>query len=92
MNFIFFSHNKTNDMKLQTLVPVGSLACIIFLGSCGSNEKETDKTETTTTETKTPKLKDETVSYKIDTLNMSSYVVYDENIEGKRPAVLFIHE
>jgi len=92
MNFIFFPHNKTNDMKLQTLICVGSLACVIFLNSCSGNEKESDKTETTTTETKTPNLKDETVSYKIDTLNMRSYVVYDENIEGKRPAILAVHE
>ena len=79
-------------MKLQTLVAVSSLACIILLSSCGSNEKETDKTETTTTETKTPKLKEEIVAYTVDTLKMQSYIVYDENIEGKRPAVLVIHE
>ena len=79
-------------MKLQTLVPVSSFISILFLSSCSSNEKESDKTETTTAETKTPKLKEETVSYKIDTLNMRSYVVYDENFEGKRPAVLVVHE
>ena len=92
MNFIFFPHNKTNDMKLQTLISAGTLSCIIFLSSCNSDEKESGKSETTKTETKTPKLKEETVSYKIDTLNMGSYVVYDENIEGKRPAVLVVHE
>jgi dienelactone hydrolase len=92
MNFIFFPHNKTNDMKLQTFISAGSLACFIFLSSCNSNEKEADKSETNKTEIKAPKLKEETVNYKIDTLNMASYVVYDENIEGKRPAVLVVHE
>jgi len=92
MNFIFFTHNKPNDMKLQTLICFGSLTCVIFLSSCSGNEKESDKTETTPSETKTPNLKDETVSYKIDTLNMRSYVVYDENMEGKRPAILVVHE
>ena len=92
MNFIFFPHIKTNDMKPRTLISAGSIACIIFFSSCNSGEKETEKSETTKTATKTPKLKEETVSYKIDTLNMGSYVVYDENIEGKRPAVLVIHE
>jgi dienelactone hydrolase len=92
MNFIFFPHIKTNDMKSQKLISACSLACIIFLSSCNSNDKETDKSETNKTETKTPKIKEETVSYKIDTLNMNSYVVYDENIEGKRPAVLVVHE
>src|SRR6187397_1047167 len=79
-------------MKFQKLISASSLACIIFLSSCSNNEKEADKTGTNTTETKTPKIKEETVSYKIDTLNMNSYVVYDENIEGKRPAVLVVHE
>ena len=74
-------------MKLQKFFFAISLACIIFLSSCNSNDKEADKTAA-----KTPKIKEETVSYKIDTLNMNSYVVYDENIEGKRPAVLVVHE
>lgn len=38
------------------------------------------------------KLKEETVSYKLDSSTMNNFVVYDENIEGKRPAVLVIHE
>src|SRR5436190_5320649 len=90
MNFIFFHHNKTNDMKLQILLP----AALLIFCSCNSNSDKTSSNESSTksTETKTPKIKEETVSYKIDTLNMSSYVYYDENIEGKRPAVLVVHE
>lgn len=87
MNFIFFPHIITNDMKFQKLSSAICVACIIFLNSCNSNDKESDNAET-----KTPKIKEETVSYKIDTLNMSSYVFYDENMEGKRPAVLIVHE
>lgn len=87
---MLFSYNKTNDMKLRSLVSNSCLAFIIFFSSCNSNEN--DKTETNKTEAKTPKLKEEPISYKVDTLNMSSYVVYDENIEGKRPAVLVVHE
>ncbi|HEY6063185.1 MAG TPA: dienelactone hydrolase family protein, partial [Chitinophagaceae bacterium] len=41
---------------------------------------------------KEPKLKEENISYMIDSLKMDGYVVYDENIEGKRPAVLVVHE
>jgi dienelactone hydrolase len=90
MNFIFFHHNKTNDMKLQILLP----AALLIFCSCNSNSDKTSSNEssTTSTETKTPKIKEEAVSYKIDTLNMKSYVYYDENIEGKRPAVLVVHE
>lgn len=79
-------------MKLQTLIIVRSFACFILLNACNSSDKEEAKSETTITESKTPKLKEETVSYKIDTLNMGSYIVYDENIVGKRPAVLVVHE
>ena len=90
MNFILFSDNKTNDMKLRSLVYACSLAFILFLSSCGSNEN--DKAERNKTEAKTPRLKEETVNYTVDTLNMTSYVVYDENKDGKRPAVLVLHE
>ena len=37
-------------------------------------------------------IKDETVTYKVDTLTMNSYVAYDENKKGQRPAVLVVHE
>ncbi len=41
---------------------------------------------------KEPKLKEENINYMIDSLKMDGYIVYDENIEGKRPAVLVVHE
>ena len=39
-----------------------------------------------------PSLKEENITYKLDSITMDGYVVYDENIEGKRPAVLVVHE
>lgn len=45
-----------------------------------------------TTEASVPQLKEENVNYKIDSLNMDGYVVYDSAITGKRPAVLVVHE
>ena len=76
-------------MKHYTL-SVLSFVFILFLSSCTNEEKKDDKI--IPTETKAPKLKEENVEYKIDTLNMKSYIAYDENIQGKRPAVLVIHE
>jgi len=76
-------------MKRYTLISACCFAFILFLVSC---KNEDNKNEADKTETKTPKLKEENVEYKIDTLNMKSYVVYDENIQGKRPAVLVVHE
>lgn len=58
----------------------------IILASCNNNSEEK------TAEAKMPKLKEENVSYKIDSLNMDGYIVYDENVTGKRPAVLVVHE
>ena len=64
-----------------------SFVFILLLSSCNSDSKKPE-----TKETKEPKIKEEVVTYKVDSLNMTSYVMYDENIEGKRPAVLVIHE
>jgi dienelactone hydrolase len=72
-------------MKFQTVFATISIAAILCTG-CNNEEKKT------TTEMKEPALKEQTVSYKVDSSTMNSYVVYDENIEGKRPAVLIIHE
>jgi dienelactone hydrolase len=62
------------------------LLSAFFLFSCNNSSEEK------TTEPKTPKMKEENISYKIDTLTMDGYIVYNENIEGKRPAVLVVHE
>ena len=78
-------------MKRYTPLFVYSVALIVLIYSCNSNENTTTDSSTKT-ETKTPKLKEETVSYTVDSLRMQSYVVYDENVEGKRPAVLVVHE
>src|SRR5690606_26124010 len=37
-------------------------------------------------------LKEENITYTADSITMNGYVVYDENIEGPRPAVIVIHE
>ena len=70
--------------KLQS-IGLALLASFILF-SC--NNSSGDKT----VETKSPKLKQEAVSYTTDSVTMNSYVVYDENIEGKRPAVVVVPE
>ena len=76
-------------MKRYTFISVCCFAFTLLLVSCNNedNNKEADKTEV-----KTPKIKEETVTYSIDSLNMNNYVAFDENVKGKRPAVLVIHE
>src|SRR5215203_1661099 len=76
-------------MKRYSLIPLCCFVFVLSLISCKNedNNKEVDKGETTT-----PQLKEENVEYKIDTLNINNYVVYDENMKGQRPAVLVVHE
>ena len=60
---------------------------VILLGSCKSSDKKKEGSGNGV-----PSIKEETISYKVDSLQMNSYMVYDENREGKRPAILVIHE
>lgn len=54
--------------------------------------KDADKKTGTETVVKEPKLKEEMVSYTGDSVTMNSFIVYDENKEGVRPAILVIPE
>jgi dienelactone hydrolase len=73
-------------MKLHQLFTAFLPALVILVTSCNSNDKKKEA------DMKEPKLKEENINYMIDSLKMDGYVVYDENKEGKRPAVLVIHE
>ena len=66
-----------------------SISAIVFtIAACNNNKEEKQKEP----DMKEPKLKEEMVSYKLDSATMNNFVVYDENKEGKRPAVFVIHE
>jgi len=70
-------------------LPVTVALSLLFV-SCNSDDKKKE------TEMKEPKLKEENVTYSPagikDSLVLDGFVAYDENIEGKRPAVLVVHE
>ena len=72
-------------MKLIKIVAALLLSGFIFASCNNSTEKKT-------AEIKIPKLKEENINFTLDSLNMGGYIVYDENIEGKRPAILVVHE
>jgi len=71
-----------------------SMLAILALTACGSNKN--DKPANAENTMKEPKLKEEAITYTVpgttDSVVYDGYVVYDENIEGKRPAVMVIHE
>ena len=70
-------------MKHYLLSSVSLFVAITFLVTACNNNKEV---------TKEPKLKEEKITYTIDGNSMDGYVVYDENIKGKRPSILVVHE
>ncbi len=72
-------------MKFKSLISITCMSSVLLIAACNNESKQT-------TESKTPKLIAETINYKIDSLTMNSYIVYDENVKGKRPAVLVVHE
>ncbi|MGQ0737815.1 MAG: dienelactone hydrolase family protein [Bacteroidota bacterium] len=74
-------------MKLLQKLSIILLASSALFISCKSGDKKQEDPVA-----KEPKLKEEIVNYIVDSLTMNSYVVYNENIEGMRPAVLVIHE
>ena len=74
-------------MKSLKTFPIVILAATALFSSCNSNS---DKKKAT--DMKEVKLKEEDITYTGDSVTMNGYVVYDENMEGTRPAVLVIHE
>ncbi len=71
-------------MKFKKITAALLLSAICFTACNNAEDKKA--------ETKAPKLKEENINYTLDSLNMGGYIVYDENIEGPRPAVLVVHE
>ncbi|MEO7924597.1 MAG: dienelactone hydrolase family protein [Chitinophagaceae bacterium] len=76
-------------MKQYRAITVCILAVISLFSSCKLSDKKKEP------EMKEPKLKEENITYSpagMDSLKLDGYIVYDENKEGKRPAVLVVHE
>ena len=60
----------------------------VLLFACGG----TDKSSQTTEEATIPNVIGEEVTYSTESTEMKGYIAYDENMEGKRPGVLVVHE
>jgi dienelactone hydrolase len=75
---------STKRIFLSTLSLVLSLA---FLSSCNnsSDTAEADKVPSS-------HLKEDTVRYSADSANLVGYVVYNDSFQGKRPAIIVVHE
>ena len=73
-------------MKFNRFLLTPILTSAILFTSCKSNNSKAAP------EMKEPKLKEENITYTGDSITMNGFVVYDENTEGARPAILVVHE
>lgn len=71
-------------LKSFRLLSISLITAAFFITACNNQASTEKKME--------PTLKEENVTYKLDSLTMDGFVVYDENIQGKRPAVIVVHE
>jgi dienelactone hydrolase len=74
---------------MKSIIPLFLLTAICF-SSCADNKTEDQKISNQDSDQ--VQVKEEAVSYQIDTTTFGGYVAYDENKEGKRPVVLVVHE
>ncbi|MFC0776135.1 dienelactone hydrolase family protein [Terrimonas alba] len=79
-------------MRTKHLFNLAILILAISFSSCNNESSPKEKEMKDSVTTKTPSLKEDNVTYTGDNTTMNGYVVYDENKEGARPAVLVIHE
>jgi dienelactone hydrolase len=79
--------NFNSAFKATIILPVIAIALI----SC-NDQKTTTGSETKKDSVTVAGIKEEPVSYTLDGTNYKGYVSYDTNIQGKRPAVLVVHE
>ncbi|WP_420386683.1 dienelactone hydrolase family protein [Roseivirga sp.] len=61
----------------------------LLMVACGSAEKSNTEN---TQEPQEPKVSGVEVTYNTDATEMKGYIAYDENMEGKRPGILVVHE
>jgi dienelactone hydrolase len=80
---------------MKVILWVISLASILtFSTSCNNSQSDKNKTDMKdSTEVSTPaSIKTDSISWKLDGQNYTGFVAYDENIDGKRPAILVVPE
>ncbi|MCW3116797.1 MAG: dienelactone hydrolase [Chitinophagaceae bacterium] len=77
--------------SLKNIIPFVTLT-VTFFAACNNESSTTQTTATTDSAAKEPKWKEENITYNGDNATLDGYVVYDENSDKKRPAVLVVPE
>lgn len=76
-------------MKKINCLTIAGIASVMILLSCNQGS---DKKEPGADEVKKPVIKEETVSYQADTVNMNGFIALDKASDAKRPVVLIVPE
>jgi len=78
------------------LASLAALALMLSVLSCSNESSNTNTagsdTATSNAKSMTTRLKEESVTYTADTVTANGYIVYNAAQEGRRPAVLVVHE
>ena len=69
-----------------------TFASSFFFVSCNNSTSSTEEKKDTTTLVSPTQLKEDNITYSGDNTTMNGYVVYQDSVQGKRPAVLVVHE
>lgn len=77
---------KTRSFLLFAFAPS------LFFVSCNNSTSSTEEKKDSTTLVSPTQLKEDNITYTGDNTTMNGYVVYQDSVQGKRPAVLVVHE
>jgi dienelactone hydrolase len=88
INLLFILSPKTNDMRSGNFLAF-AFASLFFVSCNNSGTSSTNETKDSTT---SMQLKEDNITYSSDNTAMNGYVVYNDSVQDKRPAVLVVHE
>ncbi len=74
---------------MRSLTSFALIATITFFSCNNSTSSNNNEKKDSTMSSQ---LKEENISYSDGTITMNGYVVYNDSVQGKRPAVLVVHE
>jgi dienelactone hydrolase len=69
---------------------LGGVAACLLMAACGNNTSSS--TATAAAGGDSSGIKEETISFSADSANLQAFVVYNDSVKGKRPAVIVIPE
>lgn len=89
INLLSILSPKTNNMRTRFFI-FFAIAFPLFFVSCNNSSSSSEEKKDSTTASS--RLKEDNTTYSADNVNMNGYVVYNDSVQGKRPAVLIVHE